>query len=255
VKLAYLTEVAALMAAHNRLFIEQAAELPNQVIGDYYIRSRNRFNRWIRDLSDLENGLEVRDPLHLIGLVSPRPAIRSLAEQIMVNEMVARIWTILLIARDLHHGVDRVRPVAHNVFLGHLTIRHKAISACLSDHRMASHDMVAIDRIRSSTERWTDMLCCQMMDRYSLWQYAFDQERARQFLMDRTDQQSVNHQSQAWVLILAGIRHSFPDTEGLRALIHEDDRSIIRLILSSFPEDAPEMAFWMTSQLRRARTC
>lgn len=99
------------------------------------------------------------------------------------------------------------------------------------------------------------MLCCQMMDRYSLWQYAFDQERARQFLMDRTDQQSVNHQSQAWVLILAGIRHSFPDTEGLRALIHEDDRSIIRLILSSFPEDAPEMAFWMTSQLRRARTC
>ena len=254
-KLAYLTEVAALMAAHHQLFIEQSEEIPNQTIGDYYIRSRNRFNRWMRDLGDLENGLEVRDPLHLIGMVSPRPATRSLAEQILVNEMVARIWTILLIARDLEHGVDRVRPVAHNVFLGHLSIRHKAISACLNDHRMSSQDVITVDRIRTSTERWTDMLCCQIMSRFDLWQYAFDGDRARQFFLDRTDQQSVTHHSQAWVLILAGMRHSFPDTEGLGAAIHEDDRAITRLILSSFPEHSPEMAFWMSSKLRKARTC
>jgi hypothetical protein len=254
-KFAYLTEVAALMAAHHLLFIEQSGELPNQTIGDYYIRSRNRFNRWMRDLSDLEKGVAVSDPFRMLGLVAPRPAIRSLAEQIMINEMIARIWTVLLIARDRHNGIDRVRPVAHNVFLGHLSVRHKAVSACLNDQGMSQKDIVEVERIRNATERWTDILCCPVMNFYDLWQYAFDQDRAKQFLADRADQKSMSHQSQVWVLILAGMRHSFPDTDGLAAPIHDDDRAITRLILSSFPEQAPEMAFWMSSRLRQARHC
>ena len=100
-KLAYLTEIAALMAAHGQLFIERDEEIPSQTIGDYYILSRNRFNRWMKDLTDLENGLVIRDPLHLIGLTPTRPATRTIAEQILVNEMIARVWTILLIVRLL----------------------------------------------------------------------------------------------------------------------------------------------------------
>lgn len=254
-KLAYLTEVAALMAAHHRLFVEESGEIPNQVLGDYFILSRNRFNRWSRDLTDLESGLSVSDPLHLTGLVSQRPATRSLTEQIMINDMVARIWTVLLIARDRCHGSDRVEPLAHNVFLGHLSVRHKAISVCLADERMTARDMQVVDRVREASERWTDMLCCQLMDEYNLWQYAFDRERAREFLRDRGDQKTLTHSSQAWVLILAGLRHSFPDAEGLSATIHDDDRRITRLILSSFPEHAPEMHFWMGSRMRYARSC
>lgn len=254
-KLAYLTEVAALMAAHHRLFIEQSREIPNQVIGDYYILSRNRFNRWTRDLQDLEQGLQVQDPLRLIGLVSPRPATRSLTEQILINEMVARIWTILLIARDRLHDVDRIQPLANNVFLGHLALRHKALTVCLTDERMTDRDRAVVERIREASERWTDMLCCQLMDEFDLWQYAFDRERAREFLRDRREQRALSHHSQAWVLILAGMRHSFPDNEGLAASVHEDDRRITRLMLSSFPEHAPEMSFWMGNRLRHVRSC
>ncbi|MCA9037439.1 MAG: hypothetical protein KDA91_20020 [Planctomycetaceae bacterium] len=253
-KLAYLTEVAALMAAHNEMFIEQAQEIPNDVVGDYYILCRNRFNRWMRDLSDLESGLAVREPLDLIGLTSDRPATRSIAEQVMINEMVSRIWTILLIARDRRHQTDRTIPLAHNVFLGHLTVRHKALSVCLSDPRMSQDDIVDVDKLRASTERWTDMLCCHLMHRFDLWQYAFDQDRAREFLNDRVEQQALSYQSQAWILILAGMRYSFPDRDGLAAPVHEDDRTLARLMLSSFPENSPEMAFWMSSKLRQARS-
>ncbi len=253
-KLAYLTEVAALMAAHHRLFIEQPRELPNQIIGDFYIISRNRFNRWMRDLNDLENGLSVRDPMHLTGIVSSRPATRSLTEQIMINEMVARIWTILLIARDQLHGEDRVRPLAHNVFLGHVSIRHKALSVCLTDDRMTPRDMLAVDKLRTSTERWTDMLCCELMNEFNLWQYAFDRERATEFLRDRTEAHAFPQNSQAWVLILAGIRHSFPDRDGLGSLIHEDDRSLTRLMLNSFPQTTPEMRFWLDGRAKQAGT-
>ncbi len=253
-KLAYLTEVAALMAAHNRLFIEQSRQLPNHVIGNYYILSRNRFNRWMRDLTDLDNGMQVRDPLHLIGLTPTRPATRSVTEQILINEMVARIWTVMLIARDRFNHEDSVCTLAHNVFLGHLSIRHKALSVCLSDKSMSPRDMIAVDKLRTATERWTDMLCCQLMDEFDLWNYAFHREQAQEFLQDRLDQRSLHHQSQAWVLILSGMRHSFPDAEGLAAQIHEDDRAITRLMLSSFPEDASEMTFWMSSKLRQAKS-
>jgi hypothetical protein len=254
-KLAYLTEVAALMAAHGRLFIERDEELPAQTIGDYYILSRNRFNRWMKDLTDLEQGLRIHDPLHLIGLQPTQPAIRSTTEQILINEMVARVWTILLMARDRFQNVDRIRPVAHNVFLGHLSVRHKALSVVLSDPQLQQQDLVAIDKIRKATERWTDLLCCPLMEEFDLWQYAFHENTAKEFLRDRVDQQSLDHRSRAWVLILAGLRHGFQEKDGLSSPVHDDDRRLSRLMLNSFPEDAPEMTFWMAARVRDARRC
>lgn len=253
-KLAYLTEVAALMSAHGQLFIQQTDELPNQVVGDYYILSRNRFNRWMKDLNDIENGISITDPRRLLSMVPGRSITRSMCEQIMINEMLSRIWTLLLIARDRQHGSDQLRPLAHNVFLGHVSIRHKALSICLTDPRVTPRDTQAIDKLRICSERWTDMLCCQLMEQFDLWQYAFDRERAQEFLRDRNDQQRSCINSQAWVLILAGMRHSFPDTDGLAAPISEEDRAILRLILSSFPAEAPEMAFWLGRRLHQARS-
>lgn len=254
-KLAYLTEVAVLMAAHHRLFIQRAAELPNQVIGDYYLLSRNRFNRWARDLSDLENGLGIRDPLHQIGLSPSIPATRSVTEQILINEMLLRIWTVLLIAGDVEQGVDRVRPVAHNVFLGHVSLRQKAMSVCCSDGRMTHRDALAIEKTKAAVARWTDMLCCQLMNEYNLWQYAFDKDCARDFLKDRSDQGALKPSSQAWIMILTGMRHSFPEKEGFAAPLHNDDRLMTRLLMASFPDTAPEMTFWMGNKLRQAKSC
>lgn len=252
-KLAYLTEIAALMAAHGRLFIEQDEELPTQTIGDYYILSRNRFNRWMKDLSDLENGLSIRDPLQLIGIMPRHPATRTITEQILVNEMVARVWTILLMARDRHQHVDRIRPVAHNVFLGHLSVRHKALSVVLSDARLTQKDVESIDKLRRLTERWTDLLCCGLMAEFDLWQYAFQEDTAREFYNDRADRDSTDHRSRAWVLVLSGMRQGFQDKDGLSATVHDDDRRLSRLMLNSFPEDSPEMTFWMGSRVREAR--
>lgn len=254
-RLAYLTEIAALIAAHGRLFVERDDELPTQTIGDYYVLSRNRFNRWMKDLNDLENGLPVRDAQHLFGLTPARPAARSIAEQILINEMLARVWTILMMARDRHQNVDNIRPVAHNVFLGHLSVRHKALGVVLVDDRLSTQDLAAVDQLRRATERWTDLLCCSLMNDYDLWQYAFHQGTARQFYQDRVDGNPLDHRSRAWVLVLSGLRHSFPEKEGLSAVVHEDDRRLARLMLNSFPEDASEMTFWMGARVREAKSC
>ena len=254
-KLAYLTEVAALMAAHGQLFIEQSGEVSTQAVGDYYILSRNRFNRWMRDLNDLEHGIPISDPLHLVGFAVDRPGTRAITEQILINEMVARIWTVLLLARDASNNIDRIRPVARNIFLGHLAVRHKALGVVLADNRMSPKDLLAIDHLRKSTERWSDLLCCPFMGQFNLWECAFDKSRAQEFLRDRVDQAGISHRSRAWVLILAGLRHSFQDSQELAVPIHNDDRRLVRLMLNNFPEDAPEMTFWMSSNIREAKHC
>jgi len=254
-KLAYLTEVAAIMAAHSQLFIEQTDEISSEAVGDYYVLSRNRFNRWMRDLDDLEHSQPISDPLRSIGKTPGRPGARAIAEQILINEMISRIWTVLLLARDVSNGIDRIRPVARNIYLGHLAVRHKALGVVLGDDHMSSKDLLAIDQLQKSSERWTDLLCCSIMGQYNLWEFAFDKDRATEFFRDRVDQAGLSHRSRSWVLILAGLRHSFQDKDGLSATVHDDDRRLVRLMLDSFPANAPEMTFWMGSRVREAKQC
>ncbi|MCA9013616.1 MAG: hypothetical protein KDB01_27885 [Planctomycetaceae bacterium] len=254
-KLAYLTEVAAIMAAHSQLFIEQSEEISAEALGDYYIHSRNRFNRWMRDLDGSENTATHRDSLRLAGPARFQSMAIAVTQQVLINDMVARIWTLLLLARDANNGIDRTQPVARNIYLGHLSVRHKALRVLLTDDRVSPDQLMAIDKLRKSIERWTDLLGCSLMRQFNLWEYAFDKERATEFFRDRADQPAASHQSRSWVLILAGLRHSFQDTDGLSASIHEDDRRLVRLMLNSFPESAPEMKFWMGPRVHAARPC
>jgi len=253
VKLAYLTEVAAFIAAHSHLLIEQPDEIPADTIGDYYVLSRNRFNRWMRDLEDSRNHLSIHDPLHMVGPIDRKSASCAIARHTLINEMVVRVWTVLMLARDANYGIDRIRPVARNIYLGHLSVRHKALRVAMADDRATSEELLAVDKLQKSIERWTDLLCCSVMGQFDLWEYAFNKERAQEFLRDRSDLAGFGHRNRAWVLILAGLRHSFQETEALAAPIHDDDRRIVRLILNCFPEAAPEMAFWMAPRALHAR--
>ena len=252
-KLAYLTEVAALISAHCRLLIEHSDPLPTTLVGDFYIQSRNRFNRWLRDLNDLEHGVEIRDPLHLIGLNPVRPAVQSITEQILVNDLLNRVWTMVTISTDHHRGEDRVQTLIRNVFLGHLTIRAKAINVCMKNKSLAPAEVIHINQLRASAERWSDLLCSTLMGKYELWDYAYNKSRAQEFYRDRFKQKTMSPRSKVWTLVLAGLRRSFPDKDGLGAPLHEDDRQIVRAMLNAFPDGAENMGIWSDATLAGAQ--
>lgn len=247
-KLAYVTEVAALISAHSHLLIERPEPLSTTLLGDFYIQSRNRFNRWHRDLNDLASGVPIRDPDHLIGLHPVRPALQSITEQILINDILNRVWTVVAISVDRHRGDDRAQSLMNNVFRGHLTIRHQALSQCLSGESLTPAQLIEINRLRSLSERWSDLLCSMLMGKFDLWDYAYDKSRAQEFYRDRFDQDTMKPRSHVWTLILAGLRQSFPDDAGLGAPLHEDDRQIARALLSSFPPGAGNMAIWSRPQ-------
>ena len=253
VKLAYLVEVTALISAHSRMLIEQPEQISNALLGDYYIQSRNRFNRWMRDLNDLENGVTIRDPLHMFGL-SPRfPPIQSITEQILINDLLNRVWTVILVACDVHRRENRIQPLAHNVYQSQMTVRHKALSVCMGNSSMKPEQLVHIEKLRAASERWADLLNCSLMATYDLWDYAFDSTRAREFFNDRFRNERLSaDNSQVWSLILAGLRHSFPDNDGLAAPLHDDDRMITRSVIDCVPGDTQSMAVWSLPTIQKS---
>ena len=254
-KLAYLVEVTALVSAHSKILIEQTDQISTTVLGDYYIHSRNRFNRWMRDLNDIEKGVEIRDPLHLFGLSLKRPPVQSIAEQIIINDLLNRVWTVVLIACDRHRGESRIEPLARNVFRSHATVRRKVLRVCLDESSLQPEQVIHLDKLRASSERWADLLNCSLMAAYDLWGFSFDEIRAREFFEDRFHQERLAPQhNEAWSLILAGLRHSFPDIDGLATPLHDDDRMITRSIIDAFPGDKHPVAAWTRSTVEKTRS-
>jgi len=250
-KLSALPEIAALLAAHGQIFAEQASGVSVQAIGDYYVYSRNRFNRWMRLLDQLESDCcvaDVADGSTEPSLSSGIPLLRELGEQILVNEMVARVWTILLIAQDRQRGSSECEALATNVLLGHQTLRRRLLQLCRSDELAAAEFSLRIEHLRRETEVWTDILCCPLMKRYDLWSLACDEEDARDYFRQRQERCALDSASAAWVAMLSGLRDSFSDTDEPAVLVAQDDIRIVRLMASCFPTSCTEIR-WLAAGL------
>lgn len=235
-KLAYLTELAALLSSHSHLWIQQPQGLSSTLLGEFYVQSRNRFNRWHRRLNDSENSVIVQDPQQLTGLNPVRPPIQSITEQILINDLLNRVWTVMTTCVDRHRREDRVGKLMSNVFRGHLVIRKKALNRCFNDTSLSREQVNLINQLRASTERWSDLLCSVMMGEFGLWEYAHDRARAQDFFQGQFAQGLMKPGHHVWTLILSGLRQSFPEQGGLGARLDDDDRLIAGIIMEAFPE-------------------
>lgn len=253
-KLAYLVEATALIAAHSQLIVEGPRPLPTVRMGDYYIHSRNRFNRWMRDLNDVTADVAIRDPLHQLGLHPRFPVAMSITEQILVNGLLNRIWSLTLLSVDRHRGENAVTSLALNVSRSFDTIRQKALTLVRQHDSVTPAQVLHLNRLQCSADRWADLMTCSLMAEYDLWEYAVDSDRCREFHRDRFQGQQLNsNDGRAWSLILAGLKHSFPDEAGLSFPIHDDDRLILKTLVDCFPAEPGGLRAWPSPQIEKSK--
>lgn len=253
-KLAYLVEATALIAAHSKLLVESAEPLPTVRLGDYYIHSRNRFNRWMRDLNDVTSGVAIKDPLHQMGLNPTYPVALSITEQILVNELMNRVWTVTLLAVDRHRNENAVSSLALNVSRSFETIRQKALNLTRQHDSVNPAQVLHLNRLQSSADRWADLMNCSLMSKYDLWEHAVDEDRGREFHRDRFQNRQLQaDDGRAWSLILAGLKHSFPAEDSLAFPIHDDDRKVLKTMVDCFPSEPGSMQVWSAPELERSR--
>jgi hypothetical protein len=138
-----LIELAGLVSAHGPLLIEGRRPVTAEQVESYWVASKTRFDCWARSLKAFADGGRASNSTWPEGagggghpgpvsFSAPhgRPAwqhLRGVLEEILLSEVLTRVWTAVLCACDRRHGADDAGPAARSVLLGHMEARHRGL--------------------------------------------------------------------------------------------------------------------------------
>ena len=201
-----LVDLAAIVSVHGPALIQQAGPVWETSIDQYWAASKSRLDRWGRTLKHLATQTSQAGPK------SDRPdssLFRGVVEEILTGEVLTRVWTAVMCGYDRHRGTDRMEPVVRSVLIGHLEARHRVLTLLVGGPGIDAEQAVKLNRLRRSTERWTDMLVGYLGGLYGTGEFAIDPERASDFAEDLSYRSRLEGGRHAWPLIQASLRAGF----------------------------------------------
>ena len=144
-----LVEVAGLIALNGPQFIAAAPAPSASFLEQYWSASRCRAENWNRVL---------KDQAVVDDLLDRWLEIRATFDEIFVSELLTRVWTAVVVARDRLLGTDSAEPIARNVLATHMEARNRALA--LLRHSKPSRAIgCAAGSTAGATCSWAD--CCR----------------------------------------------------------------------------------------------
>ncbi len=215
-----LAESAAIMARHADLIIDRDYALDSSVVEEYWVACRRRWKSWS------ERGLAGKTFSEL----------SQLAEEIMVAEMPARVWTAAFYVHCRHHanpeGLRLVRQALH----WHVESRQTTLQHLIDDyHRTEISGLLRLDRVRRRVERWTDFLIGTITRHGVALHLAFDPDRCRNNAESMQDHPTAEA---IWPLTIAGLTRSFSTTPSFSEESACTHQAILKAQLAAFPAGA-----------------
>jgi hypothetical protein len=212
-----LVELAALASSHGLVLIRSSqASLPIEGLGQYWSASKCRQDRWRRALNAAVDSPPEGSPLdRLTQRAAPdeQPAssrtLTAAIEEILLSEVLTRVWTALMSAFDERHGSAENAPVAESVLAGHAEARNGALTLLVQGPGVSSQEAVLLNQLRRRAERWTDLLVGHICLEHDVSRFAPNPETAQEFASDLRHQQAWSADNQAWPLALASLRAAF----------------------------------------------
>jgi hypothetical protein len=171
-----LIELAGLVAAHGPLLIEDRDPLADEHVERYWVTSQTRLDRWAHSLKEFAAGGIPDRPDPPAKDESPSPPgeppsasrlppsslpstarvsarLRGVLEEILVSEVLTRVWTAVLCAHDACRGAEEAGPAARSVLLGHIEARHRALSLVVqAERRSGENGESRVERERRGVE-------------------------------------------------------------------------------------------------------
>lgn len=174
-----LVELAA------RLVLESAdppgpVETTFELAKQYWTASKCRLESWQRSLKVFFDDLRESDPWH-----NPWPATEAVVEEILVSELLTRVWSAVLLRRDQAMQVHEFSAVAQSVFVSHLEISSRALRLLLAQPESRQADVEKINALRRRIESWTDLILAQLPEEAIAQRFAHRPDRLLEFAADR----------------------------------------------------------------------
>ncbi|HEY2881261.1 MAG TPA: hypothetical protein VGJ15_02480 [Pirellulales bacterium] len=228
-----LIDLAAFAASQGQVLLEGLREVPPSPLARYWTASKCRLERWkvrLRELGDQLRAARGDNDYTWRHL-------RSLGEEVLVSEMLTRIWSSILTTLDVAFESDEAQPLAASVLAGHLEASNSVLLMIANDRSSASAG-AELNRLRRLTERWTDLLLAGLGSQFETGSFAHDANRVVEFSRDFVQSNQRILRLQAWALLTASLHATF-DMQ-LQAVTPNADlnQNIAGAILGCFPSEA-----------------
>jgi hypothetical protein len=228
-----VVDLAAFISAQGPAFLSGAQHPPETSLAQYWTLSKCRLDRWNRSLRQLQTSGRA----FAQGANADNHGLQSLCEEIIVSEMVTRVWSSLLTAFDYLSGGGEAQPVASNVLSGHLEASNRVLNIIAYNRHHAKGPEADLNRLRRLTERWTDMLLGSLGTQIRADDFAHVPARAEEFSHDFDRSRQPGLRKQAWGLVAASLRETFEPHLNATAPNADLNTRIGGSILACFPAE------------------
>lgn len=223
-----LAELTALVALQGQRLIADGAPASDRSLQPYLSHSRDRVRHWRRILQRSQQ------------LIAESPArsaeqVLALFSEVLVTEMLTRVWTAVLTASDLQSQRIHAEPIARHVLVGVLEMRRCILEELLTGDGLPLGTLLQADQIRRKCDRWTDLLIGELALTQDVSRFAIDPVRAREF-RDQSRGSGHGERQVTWALLQAGLARAIPQ-QTVDAEVTAAHRGVVDAILSSLPDD------------------
>lgn len=224
-----LLELAAVVSAHGCTLVSGDGRVPQASLERYWTASKCRLDRWGRDLK--EHTLRAASAS---GLLRRPLFIRPVLEEILVSEVLTRVWSAVLCAQDRLHGTKEAEPIARSVLIGHLEARHRTLQLLVHGPGIDAEQALSLNRLRRRAERWTDLLIGHLTSHFDVSEFALEPQRAVEFSDELRSHPHWQRGATAWSVVLASLRSAFGDVVHAQTANADLNADIARSVIACF---------------------
>lgn len=230
-----LTEIAALAAFHSRQLVQRREPVADELLQQYLAAARDLSARWRDTLRQFEPGGPAAE--------KSTPRLSGLLSEVMVTEVLVRVWTAVLVEMDRQRWRPSAERLARHVLLSVLEVRYRTLRTAL-EREAALGALSRLDRLRRLCERWGDLLIGHVGDGEEVLEFAFDRDRAREQSITRSAR-PADAEAAHWTFLAAGLETAFPADE-IDADRRGPQRRLLQAILRALPSRRFETpgTFW-----------
>ncbi len=245
-----LLYVAAAVANNADSFVRTPLTAASASLHQYWTASRERLDNWSRALA--QRGRESFSPAEGddystsdVGEKDSRP--RSVIEEILLAEVLTRVWAAASMAHDEHQRGQILAPLARSIFLGHQESRNRALKIILQGHGLTPREVRRLNVLRQKCERWTDLFLAQIPLAGQTNPLAFDADRLADFAEDLAHEMESGTQQDAHRLTMASLAAAARRGITRFAANGELNQKIAGGVLGCLPADALDASGHFTS--------
>lgn len=226
-----MAEIGSWIAMNSKGFVLGRESQPSMVAKQYWAASQNRLQRWCSALKMFEQDLADEDAVH-----DPWPAIEVVVQEVLISELLTRVWSSAMVTHDAHNEGDELHGVAHGIHIGHIEAKNRAMRIMLKGQARNEKAFDRLNALRRRVERWTDLFLAQMPACNEADWFAFDKARVKDFRQENGEYDPGQLKTRQQIITasltsdIANVCVPFPANPEL-------NKAIVSGIIACFPSD------------------